>query len=122
MATTTQELPRETWRPYFDELSKVLGTVKGTVEVVGRNVGAQIEAEQLVLTGISYDDRDDVLVIGLDAPGKPEEDLERMVERPRQIMVATSETSPEEMTIDIEDAGGDQTIVHLERPPALPAS
>ena len=122
MAPTTQELPRETWRPYFDELSRTLGTVEATVEVVGRDVGAQIEAERLVLTGITYDDRDDVLVIGLDAPGEPDEDLERMVEGPRRIMVATSETPPEEMTIDVEDAAGNQTIVHIERPPALPAS
>jgi hypothetical protein len=122
MATSTQELLRETWRPYFDELSNVLGTVEATVEVVGHELGAQIEAERLVLTGISYDDRDDVLVVGLDAPGGPEEDLERMVDRPRRIMVATSETPCEEMTIDVEDAEGNQTIVRLERPPALPAS
>src|SRR4051794_34819492 len=83
MATSTQELPRETWRPYFDQLSKVLGTVEATVEVIGPDIGAQIEAERLVLTGITYDDRDDVLVIGLDAPGEPEEDLERMVDHPR---------------------------------------
>jgi Family of unknown function (DUF5335) len=122
MATNTQELPRETWRPYFDALSRTLGTVEATVEVVGRDLGAQIEAERLVLTGITYDDRDDVVVIGLDAPGKPEEDLEHMVDHPRRIMVATSATPPEEMTIDVEDAEGNQTIVHVERPPALPPS
>jgi hypothetical protein len=122
MATITQEVPRETWRPYFDEMSRTLGTVEATVEVVGRDLGAQIEAERLLLTGITYDDRDDVLVIGLDAPGEPEEDLERMVDHPRRIMVATSETPPEEMTIDVEDAEGNQTIVRIERPPALPAT
>jgi hypothetical protein len=122
MATNTQELPRETWRPYFDELSKTLGTVEATVEVVGRDLGAQIEAERLVLAGITYDDRDDVLVIGLDAPGQPEEDLEHLVDHPRRIMIATSETPPEELTIDVEDDEGHKTIVHVERPPALPAS
>jgi len=35
MATTTHELPRETWRTYFDELSEHLGTVEATVEVAG---------------------------------------------------------------------------------------
>ena len=121
MTTNTQELPRETWRPYFDELSKTLGTVEATVEVVGRDLGAQIEAERLVLAGISYDDRDDVLVIGLGAPGKPQEDLEHLVDHPRRIMIATSEAPPEEMTIDVEDGEGHKTIVHVERPPALPA-
>jgi hypothetical protein len=121
MTTSTQEIPRRAWRPYFDELSKVLGTTEATVEVVGKDVGAQVEADHLILTGITYDDRDDVFVIGLDAPGNPPEDLERMVDHPKRIMVATSGTPPEEMTIDIEDAEGHQTIVRLERPPALPA-
>src|SRR4051812_32023299 len=120
MAPSTQELPRETWRPYFDELSNVLGTVEATVEVVGPEVGAQIEADRLVLTGITYDDRDDVLVVGLDAPGGPPEDLERVIDRPQKILVATGDPPPVEMTIDIHDAEGHQTIVRIEPAPALP--
>ena len=121
MPPTTQEIPRDTWRTYFDELSKTLGTVEATVEVVGPDVGAQIEAERLVLTGLTYDDRDDVFVIGLDAPGGPPEDLERMVDHPRKILVATGESPPLVMTIDIHDADEHQTIVRVVRPPALPS-
>lgn len=121
MATTTRELPRETWREYFDELSRTLGTVEVTVEVIGRDLGSQTEAERLLLTGITYDDRDDVLVIGLDSPGdETKEDLERVVDRPRRIQIATGETPSEELTINVEDGEGHQTIVHVERPPALP--
>jgi hypothetical protein len=72
-----------------------------------------------VLTGLTYDDRDDVFVIGLDAPGGPPEDLERMVDRPQKILVATGDTPPIEMTIDIQDADQQQTIITLVRPPAL---
>jgi hypothetical protein len=121
MSYTTREIPREVWRPYFDEFSTQIGTVEATVEVVGAEIGAQVEAEHLVLTGITYDDRDDVVVIGLDAPGDPPEDLERMVEHPERIMVATGDAPPLEMTIDIQDAERQQTIIRLERPPALPA-
>jgi hypothetical protein len=121
MSHTTREIPREAWRPYFDEFSKQIGTVEATVEVVGADIGAQVEADHLVLTGITYDDRDDVVVIGLDAPGDPPEDLERMVEHPERIMVATGDLPPLEMTIDIQDAERQQTIIRLERPPALPA-
>jgi hypothetical protein len=120
MAPTTQEIPREAWRPYFDEFSKVVGTVQATVEVIGDDIGAQVEAERLVLTGITYDDRDDVVVIGLDAPSGPPEDAERMIDHPQRIMVATGETPALEMTIDIEDADRHKTIVRFERPPALP--
>ena len=73
MPTTTQEIARETWRQYFDELSRTLGTVAATVEIVGPDIGAQVAADRLVLTGITYDDRDDVLVGGLDPPGDPPE-------------------------------------------------
>ena len=121
MSHTTREIPREAWRPYFNEFSKQIGTVEATVEVVGADVGAQVEAEHLVLTGISYDDRDDVVVIGLEVPGDPPEDLERMVEHAARIMIATGDPPPLEMTIDIQDAERRQTIIRLERPPALPA-
>jgi hypothetical protein len=120
MSASTQELPRETWRFYFDELSKIIGTVEATVEVVGPDVGDQIEADHLILTGITYDDRDDIVVIGLDAPGPPPEDVERIVEEPQRILIATGAAPPEEMVIDIEDAQQHKTIVRIERPPALP--
>jgi hypothetical protein len=120
MPTTTQEIARQTWRQYFDELSRTLGTVIATVEIVGSDIGAQFEADRLVLPGITYDDRDDVLVVGLDAPGGPPEDLERMIERPQKILVATGDPPPVEMTIDVQDADGHQTIIRIERPPALP--
>ena len=122
MPTATQELPRDTWRQYFDELSRVMGTVDATVEVVGDDIGVQVEAERLVLTGLTYDNEDDVFVIGLDAPGGRPEDLERMVDRPERIFVATGDPPPAEMTIDVHDAEGHQTIIRVERVPALPGA
>jgi hypothetical protein len=44
------------------------------------------------------------MVIGLDAPGGPPEQLERMIEHPDKILVATGDPPPLEMTIDIHDA------------------
>jgi hypothetical protein len=44
-----------------------------------------------------------------------------MVEHPERIMVATGGPPPLEMTIDIQDSERQQTIIRLERPPALPA-
>jgi hypothetical protein len=120
MSTATQEIPRETWRTYFDELTRVLGTVEATIEVVGRDVGAQTMAERHVLTGMTYDDREDRLVIRLDAPGPPVENIEHVIEHPQRIYVAGGQPPPLEMLFDVLDDKGHQTIVHLERPPALP--
>jgi hypothetical protein len=120
MATTTLEIPREAWRSYFDELMTVLGTVEATLEVVGRDVGDQIEAERHVLTDMTYDEETDAIIVGLDAPGPPAERTEHRIEHPQRVLVATGEPPPLEVTYDIEDGEGHQWLIRLERPPALP--
>jgi hypothetical protein len=116
---TTQEVPRDTWRSYFDDLSRRLGTVEATLEVDGADVGAQIEADHLLLSGVTYDSGDDIFVIGLDAPGGDPEELERVIDHPQRVFVE-GEFPEEGMAIAIEDAEGDRTIVTLERPAELP--
>jgi hypothetical protein len=111
MATTTREIPREEWRRYFDEFSRDLPDMHATVEVAGREIGAQVEAERPLLTGVTYDDKDDIVVIGLDAPGGLQEDLEHIVYQPQKIYVAEGEG---ETIFDIEDAEQVQTLVRLE--------
>jgi hypothetical protein len=115
----TNELPRDRWRIYFDDLSRGLATTQATVEIDGPDIGAQVQAEGLILTGITYDDRDDVLVIGL-SPGGPTESLEHLVSSPQRIRVESSDAILPS-TIEVEDAEGVQTLVRLQAAPALPA-
>jgi uncharacterized protein DUF5335 len=111
MTSTTRELPRAEWRGYFDDFSRNLPALKATVEVAGTEIGVQVEAEQPLLTGITYDDGDDIVVIGLDAPGGLPEDLERIVYHPQKIYVAEED----DVTIfDIEDSEEVKTLVRLE--------
>lgn len=115
----TNELPRDRWRVYFDDLSRGLETMQATVEIDGPDLGAQVQAEGLVLSGISYDDRDDVLVVGL-SPGGPAESLEHLVSNPQRIRVESSDDVLPS-TIEVEDAEGERTLVRLQPAPALPA-
>lgn len=112
MALTTRELPRSEWQAYFDDFSRNLDTLVATVEVVGREIGDQVEADQLVLTGISYDHKDDIVVIGLDAKGGVTEELEHIVYNPQKIYLATGDGEP--TVFDITDAEGQQTLLRLE--------
>jgi hypothetical protein len=121
MAVTTQEISRQAWRLYLDELTDLLGTVEATVEVVGHDVGAQVADERQILTDITYDDRDDVIIVGLDAPDSIADRVEHLIEHPQQVLVATGEPPPLELTLDIEDGEHHQWLIRLERPPALPA-
>ena len=88
-------------RLFEEEKARLLGVV-----------GDQIEAERLHLTGITYDDGDDIVVIGLDAPGGTKEEAERVIYDPRTIYLATEDGGA--ATFDIEDAEGHKTLVRLE--------
>jgi hypothetical protein len=116
MALTTREITREEWKPYFDDFSRDLADLIATVEVDGPSVGAQIEAERPRLTGISYDDRDDILVIGLDNSGEIGEDLEHVISSPQRIYLASGEGA--EMVFDIQDSEGNQTVLRLQPAPS----
>lgn len=121
MAVATQEIPRELWPLYFESLTDALGTVEAKVEVVGQDVGAQVADERQILTDISYDDRDDVIIVGLGAPGSTTDRVGHLIEHPQHVLLATGEPPPLEVTLDIEDGEHHQWLVRLERPPALPA-
>jgi len=115
----TTELNRDSWRSYFDELSRTLATTRASVEIDAPDLGAQLQAEHLVLDGITYDDHDDVLVVAL-SPGGPAESLQHFVSGPRRIAVEVSQGILPE-AIEVEDAEGQLTHVRLEAAPALPA-
>jgi hypothetical protein len=115
----TSELPRDGWRAYFDELSHALTTTQATVEIDGPDLGAQVQAEGLILSGISYDDKDDLLVVGL-SPGGPAESLQHLVSSPQRIRVESS-VGILPSSIDVEDAEGERTLVRIQAAPELSA-
>jgi hypothetical protein len=112
MALTTREIGRSEWRSFFDEFSRDLDAMLATVEVAGKDVGAQVEAERPQLTGITYDDRDDIVVIGLAAPPDGPEDLEHIVYGPLRIYMASG--GDHTIVFDIEDAEARKTLLRLE--------
>ena len=120
MPSATQEISRDSWTSYFDTFSKNLGTVEVTLELVGKSIGDQIAADRLVLTGISYDHKDDVLVVGLDAPGGSPEEYEHLIYNPQKIFVSPGGEDAE-LFVDVEDGEGQKHILQVARPPALPA-
>jgi hypothetical protein len=117
MAVASQEIARTSWREYFDEFSRTIGTAEVTIEVAGRDLGDQIAAERLVLTGITYDDKDDVLVVALDTGGSRDE-YEHMIDSPQKIYVATLDNG--ETTFEVTDGEDHQQLIHVRPAEALP--
>lgn len=118
MASEAQEISRDGWRAYFDEFSRTIGTAEVTIEVAGADVGDQIAAERLVLEGITYDDKDDILVVGLDMPGNVREDYEHIVNSPQQIYVATLDDGA--TAFDVKDDENRQHLISVRAVQALP--
>ncbi len=111
MAEGTREIPREQWSGYFDDFSRDLPELVATIEVLSGDFGAETEAERPRLTAITYDEKDDILVIGLDAvEDSVAEDLEHIVYAPRLIILAEKAG---ETDFDIEDAEGTKTVLRL---------
>jgi hypothetical protein len=119
MTQPTQEIPKEQWRAYFDDLSRRMGTVEATVEVDAADLGAQSQADRVVVTGISYDDADDVLMVALDVPGGHRGEAERLISSPQRVLVDGTFPS-DRMAIAVDDGDGRRTLVRMWRSGALP--
>mgnify|MGYP001544760950 CR=1 FL=1 len=112
------QLPKEQWEQFFDDLAgSIVGRRAVDVEVVGPNVGDQIAAHDLSLNGITYDRKDDTLFIYSDGDG---ERVNHAISHPREIWVDFAAGSLS--TIVVKEDGGQQQVVTIGEPIALPAN
>ncbi|MDR3504681.1 MAG: DUF5335 domain-containing protein [Acidocella sp.] len=107
-----EKLERALWRPYLDELSKKLAGEEGEVRISGLKLGSQVEAEWLPLRGVTYDHKDDILVISL-------EGLEHIIHNPKSMYVEGANGML--TSLEAVDADGVKCVLQLRKPLALPA-
>lgn len=112
MTIAAQEIPRDAWREQLDQFTREIGTAEAVIEVAGRELRDPTGYDRFALTGITYDDDDDVVVVGMDPPG-PTEDYKHIIDAPQQITVATQEDG--EITFDVTAAGGHRHLIHVWR-------
>jgi hypothetical protein len=102
---TTREIPPDSWIAFFDEFSRRHRGWLVDVEVLG-SLGAQFEAEQLPLQGISAGHGNKDISISLETSGKI---VEHFVAHPASVRV--EESGGAEGAIQIESAAGETTLV-----------
>jgi hypothetical protein len=78
------EKPR--WANYFATITEALQGKRAEIEVAGLDLGDQIEAEHIVLNGVTYDHKDDTLYIYAADAGS---DLDHAIAHPREIVVSS---------------------------------
>ena len=105
-------IEKSSWRPYFDNMSRLLDGKRAEIEVDALALGSQIEAQWLPLLGITYDPRSDVVEIVL-------EGLDHLIHKPRDVFV--DQTAVELNSMEVIDEDEQHHIVRLRDPLMLPA-
>ena len=114
MSDTRSEM-KMSWREILDRATKDHQGKETSVEVVGEEYGDQVEAEHMALTSLSYDPKDDVVIVALGPlEGRNDPVLRHIVEQPREVLV---DSVPPELplTVEIVDGDGTTTIVSVHR-------
>ncbi|MFN2387205.1 MAG: DUF5335 family protein [Thermoanaerobaculia bacterium] len=114
----TLEIPREEWKAFCDRFSREHEGWLATLEVLDEAIGAQVEAEDLPLEGITAASKGsggDAIEIFLRA--EPDGTLTHFVADPTRLWVLSTDAGAEE-ALEIE-APGSKTILRFRS--AMPA-
>lgn len=108
----TREIPRDAWDSFFSRFSNGHETQFVAVEVMGHDIGAQVEGRTLLLNGISTaDDDGQSLALMLDSVNG--EHLTHMINRPTHVWVQRTADDTDE-ALEIESADGTRTLVRFQ--------
>lgn len=111
----TQEIPREQWNDFFDSFSRQHEGWLATLEVFAPDVGAQHEASQLPLEGISISSADDDDQIALSFGKEPEQHVTHTVNNPAHVWVETTSEGAN-AALQIESKDQTKTLLRFRSP------
>jgi hypothetical protein len=114
----TREVPREEWPPFFEMFSRQHQAWLVTVELFGREIGAQVEVQDRPLGGITAElrrDRDDSIVLSF---GTIPSDLTHIVRRPTRVWLKQT-ISGADQALEIECESGPTTLLRFRSPMLL---
>ena len=114
MLTTTQDVPRDQWSSFFGALSTRREGSLVRMEVLGEDVGAQVEGESLRFEGVSTDQKDNENVIEVSLGDTPETHVTHIIASPTFVRMERSEVDGGALeTLEIECEGGATTLVRF---------
>jgi hypothetical protein len=112
----TKEIPREEWIKFFDDFSKKHEGWIVNVEVIGSDLGDQVEATGLPLVGISADLKAGENRIEIITGGRPDAALNRIIDSPKRVWLKQPQGVADE-AIEVESEDGTMTLVSFQHIP-----
>src|SRR3954462_1851285 len=108
-----REIPREEWTGFMDSFSRQHEGWLVTVEVLGREIGAQVEAEGKPLEGITAELKDGSEdLISITVGVTPKERVTHNITGPTHVRIEQSENGAD-MALQIQSSEGETTLVRL---------
>ncbi len=112
----TREISHDEWADFFDNFSRDHRGWPVTLDVHRKDIGAQTEARDLPLEGITYDVKSDSgeevsIMIGDDA----QQHIVRTIAEARRVRVKQDDNGTDE-AVEIESAAGTRSVIRLGAP------
>ena len=112
----TQEIPRREWKGFFDSFSRQHEGWLATLEVLTADVGAQEEARELPLAGVSLSSGgDETEAISIDLGTRPDEHVSHAISDPTAVWLEQTEEGAN-AALEIERADGTKTLLRFRSP------
>jgi len=118
---TTRRIPRDQWVPFLDQFSRNHGGWLARVEVLGNQIGAQTEASNLPLLGVSADVKDQAHSIAVALGHDPASHLTHEIEGVKELWIEEVDEGHE--TLQVASDSGVTTLLHvsLDDPAQIPS-
>jgi hypothetical protein len=108
----TQEIPQQEWTGFLDQFSRRHQGWKATVEVLGNEIGAELEARDTPLVGISADQKDAERSISIIVGDSGNQHLTHIVSDPQYVRLKQTDDGVDE-ALAIESRDGVTTLLHF---------
>ena len=112
----TQEIPRQEWNSFFDSFSRQHEGWLATLEVIGSDVGAQEEAHELPLEGVSIaSEANKSASIVINMGKTPEDHISHTITKPEHVWLEKTDDGAD-ATLEIESADEAKTLLRFRSP------
>lgn len=115
----TKEIPKNEWREFFDKFSRQHEGWLATLEILGSEIGAQVEERELALEGI-VDEWDEIqgneilIMVG----AKPDDHITHNISQPTEVGLEQTDEGAD-AALAIKSADGTTALLRF-RSPMLP--
>lgn len=108
----TQEIPVDNWPGFFDQFSRQHVGWRATVEVLSSELGAEMEARDSPLVGISADLKDQERSIAITLGETGARHLTHIISNPKYVRLKQTDEGADE-ALAIESSDGVTTLLHF---------